>query len=82
VFASDGQQFHQHEQSEQSSLNLTDLTKHKKWKTTTYNVGKLGLDYLGQVQQCGRVNPVNGHKLCSLLPNTIIYNMCLHAQMK
>jgi hypothetical protein len=50
----------QHEQSEQSSLNLTDLTKHKKWKTTTYNVGKLGLDYMGQVQQCGRVKPVNG----------------------
>ena len=40
IFNSDGHQFYQYQQNEQSSLVLTEPTKHK--KTTTYDVRNPG----------------------------------------
>ena len=57
---SDGHQFHQYQQNEQSitsHLILTELTEHKT-KTTTYDVDNSGSG-LGQTQTYGGVKPVN-----------------------
>jgi hypothetical protein len=54
---SDGHQFHQNQQNEQSPLILTTLTEHKK-NSMTYEVGNPGPG-LGQAQECGRVKLVN-----------------------
>ena len=47
---SDGHQFHQYQQNEQSPLILTELTEHNK---TTFDVGN-PVPVLEQVQHCGR----------------------------
>jgi hypothetical protein len=55
---SDGHQFHQYQQNEQSPLILTDLNEHPK-KPRHINVGNPGPG-LRQAQNCGGVKPFNG----------------------
>ena len=54
---SDGNQFQQYQQNEQSSLILTELTENK--KAMTYDVGNPNPG-LQQAQICGGVKLVNG----------------------
>ena len=54
---SDGHQFHQYQQNEQSPLILSELTEHI--KTMTFDLGNSGPG-LGQAQKCGGVKQVNG----------------------
>jgi hypothetical protein len=54
---SEGQQFYQYQQNEQSPLILTELVEHK--KTTAYYVGNPGPGLWQAQQYCG-FKPVNG----------------------
>ena len=54
---SDGHQFYQYQQNQQSSLILTDLTEHK--KTMTYDVGNPGPG-LARARKCDGLNRLMG----------------------
>jgi hypothetical protein len=61
---SDGHQFHQYQQNEQSPLILSELTEHK--KTMTYDLGNSGSG-LGQAQKCGSVSTKSQSITCMFI---------------